>query len=112
MNNFVQPGDSITIADAGGTISAGDGVQFGQLFGVATHDATDNNPVTIKTTGVFTLPKTSAQAWTVGALIYWTGTECTTTSTSNLLIGCAVAAADNPSSTGTVRLNGTAVADS
>jgi predicted RecA/RadA family phage recombinase len=112
MTNYVQPGDSITIADAGATVVSGQGLQYGQLFGVAAFDSTDNNPVVIKTTGVFTLPKTSAQAWTVGALIYWTGTECTTTSTSNLLIGCAVVAADNPSATGTVRLNGTAVADS
>jgi predicted RecA/RadA family phage recombinase len=112
MTNYVQPGDSITVPDAGGTISSGDGVQFGQLFGVAAHDASDNNPLTFVTRGVFVLPKTSAQAWTVGALIYWTGTECTTSSAGNLLIGCAVVAADNPSSTGTVRLNGIAAVDS
>jgi predicted RecA/RadA family phage recombinase len=110
MNNFIQPGDSLTIT-AGGTIASGDGVQQGQLFGVAAYDASSGDALVIKTTGVFTLPKTSAQAWTVGALVYWTGTECTTTAGSNLPIGCAAAVADNPSATGAVRLNGTAVAD-
>jgi predicted RecA/RadA family phage recombinase len=52
--------------------------------------------------------KVSAQAWTVGAPIYWDDTAklFTTTSTSNTLAGVAVAAAANPSATGRVRLNG------
>jgi predicted RecA/RadA family phage recombinase len=58
--------------------------------------------------GVWTMAKTSAQAWTVGARIYWDDTAklCTTTATSNTLIGVATAIAANPSSTGNVRLNG------
>jgi predicted RecA/RadA family phage recombinase len=57
--------------------------------------------------GAFTLPKTSAQAWTLGAVIYWDGTPCTTSdgSGANTRIGHAVAAADNPSATGVVRLS-------
>lgn len=110
MKNFVQPGDCVTVP-APATVASGDGVQVGQLFGVAAADAASGADVAIKTTGVFDLPKTSAQEWTVGALVYWTGTEATTTSGSNLPIGCAAAAAANPSATGRVRLNGTAVAD-
>ena len=65
---------------------------------------------TFQITGVVTIKKTSAQAWTQGALIYWDNTakEATTTSTSNTRIGCALVAAANPSATGTVRLNGIA----
>jgi predicted RecA/RadA family phage recombinase len=45
-------------------------------------------------------------------LIYWDNTakECTTTVGSNKLIGTAALAATNPSSTGTVRLNGAFIA--
>jgi predicted RecA/RadA family phage recombinase len=62
----------------------------------------------IKMRGVFELPKTSAQAWTVGATIYWDGSGATTSdgSGSNVLIGKALAVAANPSGTCIVRLNG------
>lgn len=61
--------------------------------------------------GVFDLPKTSAQAWTVGAKIYWDSANglATTTASGNSLIGTALAAAANPSATGRVRLNGVTV---
>ena len=38
-----------------------------------------------KTTGVFDMAKTSAQAWTVGALIYWDDTNKVATNSSNTL---------------------------
>jgi predicted RecA/RadA family phage recombinase len=62
--------------------------------------------VAVKTRGVFELPKVSAQAWTVGAPIYWDGTagNATTVTTSNTLIGYATEAAANPSSVGRVRI--------
>lgn len=111
MNNYTQPGDIMPFTAPSGGVSAGDGVQIGQLFTVAVTDAAETETFQGKTTGVFTLPKTSAQAWTEGVLVYWTGTAATTTAGTNLLIGCAAAAAANPSSTGSVRLNGIARAD-
>ena len=78
---------------------------------MASTDAESGADVAIATEGVYELPKTSAQAWTVGAAIYWTGSAATTATTAgNLLIGVAAAAAANPSSTGFVRLNGAAPA--
>lgn len=108
--NFIQKGETVTVTAPGAT-SSGAGVQVGQLFGVAQIDAASGADVEILTVGVHTLPKVSAQAWTQGALVYWTGTQCTTASSGNLPIGVALLAAANPSATGTVRLNGTAVAD-
>ncbi|ABE64068.1 conserved hypothetical protein [Nitrobacter hamburgensis X14] len=104
--NFIQPGDTITVPAPADVVS-GAVVLVGKLFGVANFDAKSGEDVEISTKGVFTLPKTSAQAWTVGAAVYWdaTNSEVTTTSTSNTLIGHAVAAAANPSATGTVRLS-------
>jgi predicted RecA/RadA family phage recombinase len=108
MKNFIQPGESLTIPAPADTLS-GAGVSAGVLFGVAQHDALSGDDLSIATVGVFDLPKTSAQAWTVGAAIYFIPTTklCTTATTSgNLLIGTAAAVAANPSAAGTVRLNG------
>ena len=105
MKNYIQAGENITVA-APADVNAGDGVLIGSLFGVATGKALSGANVTIVRRGVFTLPKTSAQAWTVGAKIYWTGTECTTTASGNTLIGLAIQAAADPSATGTVLLDG------
>jgi predicted RecA/RadA family phage recombinase len=112
MKNFVQAGDSLTIAAPADTLS-GAGVRAGVLFGVAQHTALSGAPLSIATRGVFTLPKTSAQAWTLGAAIYFipaTGLCTTATTTGNLLIGVAAEAAVNPSATGVVMLNGAAPA--
>ena len=112
MKNKVQDGDLMTVA-APATVASGDGVLKGLLFGVALHDAASGADVVIETRGVFTLPKTSAQAWVVGAAIYWDddGDGATTETTDgNVLIGVAAAAAANPSPTGQVRLNGAAPA--
>jgi len=108
MKNFIQPGMTLAITAAADRVS-GQGVRAGMLFGVATHDALSGEALEICTTGVFELPKTSAQAWTVGAALYWTGSQCSTAAgTGNIFIGVAAAIAVNPSSTGIVRLNGSA----
>jgi predicted RecA/RadA family phage recombinase len=112
MKNFVQPGEVLTIPAPAAVLSGGP-VSAGVLFGVAQHAAASGVAVDIATRGVFELAKTSAQAWTVGAAIYYIPTTglCTTATTAgNLLIGVAAAAAANPSATGLVRLNGSAPA--
>jgi predicted RecA/RadA family phage recombinase len=105
--NYVQPGDTMSVAAPYDRLS-GEGALVGSMFGVCVTDALSGETVQINTRGVWTLAKTSAQAWTVGAKVYWDDTNkvATTTSTSNTLIGVAAAAAANPSSTGNVRLNG------
>ncbi len=111
MKNFVQPGEVLTVPAPAGGVASGAGVKLGVLFGVAQGAAAEGAPVAIACAGVFDLPKTSAQAWAVGAAIYWTGSAATTATTAgNLLIGVAAAAAANPSAIGRVRLNGAAPA--
>lgn len=106
--NFVQNGDVLTLA-APEAVTSGRGILIGTLFGIAQGDAESGALVDVKTDGVWTHAKTSAQAWTVGAAIYWDNTAkvFTTVSTGgNVLVGKAVAIAADPSPTGTVRLNG------
>lgn len=76
---------------------------------MATNAAASGATVEGIVVGVVDLAKVSAQAWTVGAAIYWDDTAklMTTVSTGNTLVGVAVAVATNPSSSGRVRLNGT-----
>lgn len=113
MKNYIQPGANLTVA-APADVASGAGVKVGVLFGVAQGAALSGAAVVICTEGVYELGKTSAQAWAVGDAIYWNNSTklCTTATTAgNLLIGVAVAAAANPSSTGIVRLNGAVPAD-
>lgn len=93
MKNSVQDGVQLSVA-APYQVSGGGGLLVGSLFGVAVHDAANAAAVEIVTRGVFDLAKTASQAWTVGAKIYWDDTNkvCTTTASTNKLIGVAVLA--------------------
>ena len=107
MKNFVQPGHNVTVpAPVGGTVS-GDFYLIGSLFGCASTTQLANENVVLTVDGVFTVNKVSAQAWTVGAAIFWDNAarNFTTTASGNTRIGVAVEAAANPSATGVVRLN-------
>lgn len=112
MKNYIQPGDTLTLTAPSGGVLSGGGYIIGDLFVVSTVTAAVGLPFAAKTTGVFELPKLSAQAWTEGVVVYWdaTNSRCTTVGTSNRPIGVAAEAAANPSAVGRVRLNGVALA--
>lgn len=108
MNNNIQPGENLTLA-APYDRNSGEGALVGTIFGVAQETVLSGADVVLVRRGVFELAKTSAQAWTVGAKIYWDDTNkvCTTTASGNVVVGAAVQAAANPSATGIVLLDGT-----
>lgn len=104
---YVNAGATLTaIAGSGGVVAGGFYI-VGAAFGVAAVSAAENEEYTLTLGGVFELAKTSAQAWTLGAAIYWDNTNSvmTTTSSGNTKVGVAAAAAANPSAIGRVRLN-------
>ncbi len=103
--NFVQPGQVLTLTAPSGGVTAGSGYLIGAMFVVALHKAPAGESFEGQLTGVWSLPKTSAQAWTEGAALYWDGSKVTTAESTNTLIGHAAAAAANPSATGLVRLS-------
>lgn len=107
MKNYVQPGDTLTVT-APYDVASGAGVLVGKLFGFAAAAAKSGEQVEMRRKGVFSHAKTSAQAWTQGADIYWDDTAkvLTTVTTSNTLVAKAAEAAANPSDTGIVVLNG------
>lgn len=105
--NLVQTGDTLTVI-APYDVTSGGGVLVGKLFGIAEYTATAGDEVEITRRGVYDHAKTSAQAWTQGADIYWDDTAkvFTTTATSNTLVAKAAQVAVNPSAVGRVVLNG------
>lgn len=109
MKNYLQAGDNLTVP-APADVNAGDGVLIGAMFGVAVSDALTGALVTIVRKGAFSLPKTAAQAWSLGAKLYWDGANgaCTTTATGNTLIGFVGAAAADADVTGVAVLDGAA----
>ncbi|OFW05653.1 MAG: hypothetical protein A3H96_11370 [Acidobacteria bacterium RIFCSPLOWO2_02_FULL_67_36] len=109
--NYVQKGRVLTLT-APYQRDSGKGALVGSLFGVALQTVANGVAGEFQVEGVWTLDKTSAQAWTGGQEIYWDNgnKRCDSDSTVGQLIGVATAVAANPSSTGNVRLNGTAPA--
>lgn len=106
MRNYIQPGKTVTVP-APADVKSGDLVVVGDLFGVAEFSAAEGDPVEIATEGVFELPKVAAQAWTVGAKIYYIAADkvLTTAATGNTFIGHATEPVANPSGSGAVRLS-------
>jgi predicted RecA/RadA family phage recombinase len=110
MKTYAQDAETVEFTAPSGGVVSGSGYLIGSLFVVATHSAAQGALFRGRVVGIVELPKTSAQAWTEGAKIYWdtSPAEATTTSSGNTLIGVAAAAAANPSATGKVRLDGVA----
>jgi len=107
MKNYIQAGANLSIV-AVAAATGGAGVKLGSIFGIAQETAAIGDSVVLVREGVFEVAKASAQAWTIGAKIYWDDTAklFTTTATSNTLVGVATAAAVNPSDLGEVLLTG------
>lgn len=109
MKNYVRAGAQVSVA-APYDVASGGGALVGSLFGVAVHSAASGAAVELALEGVFDLAKTASQAWTVGAKIYWDDTNkvCTTTASTNKLIGVALVAVGSGAGEviGRVRLSG------
>jgi predicted RecA/RadA family phage recombinase len=93
MRNYIQDGDTITVA-APATVVSGDFVQLGRVRGVAVFSAASGAQVELKTTGVFRIPKLGSEAFaTVGLPVYCVlsgdGVKTVTTAsgTANVLVG-------------------------
>lgn len=110
MKNFIHHGCSIPLA-ALAAVASGELVKIGVLVGVAGHSAEAGDALELHLEGVYDVAKASAEAWTVGAPIYFNPTTklaTVATAAGNIFIGAAVEAAANPSPVGRLRLNGSA----
>jgi predicted RecA/RadA family phage recombinase len=93
MKNFIGVGSRVTLTAAAVTTS-GQAVLIGSLFGIAENAAAIGDPLVLMLNGIYDLPKTASQAWTVGQLIYWdvATSRVTNVVATNKLIGVAVLA--------------------
>lgn len=98
--------DLLTLTAPEDGVTIGQPVLMGSLFVVPAMTAEAGKKFSAWTTGVFALPKTGAQAWVEGQLVRWNTAWCDVE--YGHIIGVAAAAAENPSETGMVRLNGVA----
>lgn len=107
MRTYKSTGVSIALVAAGLTLS-GAPVLAGNLFGVAQHTAEADAPLTITTLGVYALPKDSAAVFTVGEEVWFdpVAKSCGEKAPGKHLIGVAIVAAGNSTTSVDVRLNG------
>ena len=108
--NYIQAGDTVTVAAPSGGTTSGLAYLIGGIFGVATTTQLVSVNVELVTEGVWNLVKVGSQAWSVGDRIYWddANVRCTSTPSAGIYIGvCTVAVASGAGDiTGKVRLNG------
>lgn len=97
MKNYIQDGDTITVT-APAAVASGDFVQVGRIRGIAVTSAANGAQVELKTTGVFTIPKTGSEAFaSVGLPVYCVlsgngvKTVTTASTTANVLVGINLA---------------------
>lgn len=109
MKSFIQTGANITVV-APSTISSGEGVLIGSLFGIANGAADTSADMVLSTTGVFEMTKEVTDVVAVGDPIYWDNAAKVVTvddaTGANAKIGVAVTDAANPSNDVRIRLNG------
>ena len=105
--NFVQPGDTLTIPAPAAVLSGGV-VIAGDIKGIAQSDAASGAAVDVATRGVWELPKVAANAFALGAKVYWNAGDglATTTASGSTLLGVAVVEAAPSTATVAVRLSG------
>jgi predicted RecA/RadA family phage recombinase len=110
--NFIQNGDVIPFV-AGATITSGELVQVGSLFGVAQNDYANGETGELVLKGVYTIPKTTGvgTALTAGAPAYYDTSEGAAVngsdeSAANPLCGYAIEAAGDDDATAKVKLLG------
>lgn len=106
MNNFIQPGAALEVTIPGAR-TKGEGVLVGaRLFGIAFDTYTSGAAGVIWTQGVFDIAKTTGEAYTAGALLWWNNTTLKVMSGTgaNVEVGVAILAATSGATTARVRI--------
>ncbi len=98
MKNFVQKGNTITVA-APADVTSGQLVVVGSIVGIAAFAVSSGADVEITVEGVFELPKVTTDVIGQGDKLYWDSGQAKLTKTagtgSKPLVGIATAAAGN-----------------
>ncbi len=108
MENYVQPGEVLTLTAPSGGVVAGTPYKIGSLIVIALISVAQTLPFTALVRGVATVPKATGATWSEGQKLYWddSAKNFTETNTSDTLAGVAVEAALTGATTGKIRLDG------
>src|SRR3972149_1377858 len=93
MKNSLPPGESIDVVTSAGGYTSGNFYVQGLIAGVALNTSLETEYNVLKTCGVFELPKTTGQAWTLGQQLYWDPSTSKFTTTPGELTSYGAAAA-------------------
>jgi predicted RecA/RadA family phage recombinase len=106
MKNYIQPGNSLTVAAPTGGVVSGAPVAIGSLRGIAAATAAEGADVAISRVGVFSVVKATGAAWAVGDKLYFdaAASNFTKTAASNTLFGFASAPAASGDAAGEICL--------
>lgn len=107
MNNFQNPGWTMTFTAPAGGVVSGTAYLIGAKLVVAAITVAAGLPFEGATFGVFWLPKIAGVAWAEGAVLYWDNTAAavgTVVGASTRRIGYAAAAQLSADTTGSVKL--------
>jgi predicted RecA/RadA family phage recombinase len=105
--NYIQDGRYGLEIPIGAAVVSGTPVLYGTKLGIPLRSETDTTQkVAHAFAGVWGIDKTTTEAWTVGAALYWNNTtkKLTTTSSGNTLVAWAADAADAAATTGVAKL--------
>ena len=105
-NQFVQAGKLIDYTPSGAAVSAGQVVLCTDRVFVAPLAIADGALGSLATEGVWTIQKTTGEAWTLGQKLYWVAgtSKASTTAGSNKVMGYAAKAAASGDTEGNVLL--------
>ncbi len=106
MKNFIQDGCVIDVVAPVGGLTSGQFYVLGALFGVVAATVAQGDTVALHREGVFTLPKTTGETWSVGDKLYWdaNAAKFTKTAAASKPLGVAAAVAASGDATGAVSI--------
>lgn len=107
MKVYNAPGKVLKLTAPTGGVVSGTPVKIGRLFVVPTNTVAQTLKFSGLVEGVVDIPKVAAEPWSEGLLVWWNTNSAlaTSVSTTAMLIGVAVEARTNPTSTGRILLN-------
>lgn len=97
MKNFLYKGETIDVVAPSGGLIAGQFYKIGNIAGVVASTVAEGEITALSRCGVYLLPKTTGQAWTLGQPLYWNvlTSKCTNIQAAgDLPLGVAVPNAD------------------
>lgn len=110
--NYIQPGETLTYTAPTGGVTSGTPVLIGARLVVPTASASAGDDFEGTTCGVWTLPKVTAETWTVGLPAFWDSAngKISTDASLGLPVGEVIEPATSSDTTGTVKLSGQSMA--